>query len=391
MSSVEGKKIAVVGGGPGGLTLARLLQQGGAQVIVYERDQSRSARVQGSALDLHEDSGLAALEAAGLIDVFWANHRPDLDRLRLTDASGRILHDHPRKMSGAGKRPEIERGPLRDLLLDSLHPGTVQWNYKLESAKMLGEQVLLRFAGGETAVADIAVGSDGANSRLRELVTPTRPKYVGVSLVECLVPSAKQTMPELWDLLGGSALIALGGEKTIGMGTKPEGSVLIYAGLKTDGGTVRRSLEEAILPDQRVAWFRANFEGWSGRWEPLFREAVSTVWRPLLVCPSDQQWKPKPSVTLIGDAAHVMPPYAGEGVNMAMLDALVLSQVLLSEQSSSSAIATFEAEMFARMQDMTADTMANTEMFYAPDASDRVVAMFRSFGGAEAVSPASEV
>jgi 2-polyprenyl-6-methoxyphenol hydroxylase-like FAD-dependent oxidoreductase len=267
----------------------------------------------------------------------------------------------------------------------------VQWNYKLESAKMLGEQVLLRFAGGETAVADIAVGSDGANSRLRELVTPTRPKYVGVSLVECLVPSAKQTMPELWDLLGGSALIALGGEKTIGMGTKPEGSVLIYAGLKTDGGTVRRSLEEAILPDQRVAWFRANFEGWSGRWEPLFREAVSTVWRPLLVCPSDQQWKPKPSVTLIGDAAHVMPPYAGEGVNMAMLDALVLSQVLLSEQSSSSAIATFEAEMFARMQDMTADTMANTEMFYAPDASDRVVAMFRSFGGAEAVSPASEV
>ena len=391
MNVVKGKTtIAIVGGGPGGLTLARLLQQSNAQVSVYERDQSRSARVQGSALDLHEDSGLAALEAAGLIDAFWANHRPDLDRLRLTDAYGRILHDHHRGMSGAGKRPEIERGPLRDILLDSLRPGTVQWDCKLESAEMQGRQVLLRFAGGKTALADIAIGSDGANSRLRELVTPIRPEYVGVSLVEGLIPVGKQTIPELWELLGGSALIALGGERTIGMGTKPDGSVLIYAGLKTHDSTSRQSLEEASRPDQRVAWFHANFQGWSDLWDPLFREAVSMVWRPLLVCPSNQHWEPKPNVTLIGDAAHVMPPYAGEGVNMAMLDALVLSRFLLSEKSSSAAIETYEAEMFARMRHMTADTMVNTEMFYAPDASDRVVALFRSFAGPEAVPPASE-
>jgi 2-polyprenyl-6-methoxyphenol hydroxylase-like FAD-dependent oxidoreductase len=390
MGAAEGKKIAIVGGGPGGLTLARLLQQSGAQVTVYERDHSCKARVQGSALDLHEDSGLAALEAAGLLDAFWANHRPDLDRLRLTDAHGAILHDHPRRMSGAGKRPEIERGPLRDVLLDSLLPGTVEWDCKLQAAEMQGEQVLLRFACGKTALADIAIGSDGANSRLRELVTPIRPEYVGVSLVEGLVTAAKQTIPELWDLLGGSALIALGFERTIGMGTKPDGSVLIYAGLKTDDDTARESLEKASSPEQRVAWFHANFRGWSELWEPLFREATSMIWRPLLVCPSNQHWEPKPNVTLIGDAAHVMPPYAGEGVNMAMLDALVLSKLLLSEESSSRAIATYEAEMFSRMQHMTADTMANTEMFYAPDASDRVVALFRSFGGAEAVPPASD-
>jgi 2-polyprenyl-6-methoxyphenol hydroxylase-like FAD-dependent oxidoreductase len=390
MRDVKGKKIAIVGGGPGGLTLARLLQQDGAQVTVYERDPSRSARVQGSALDLHEDSGLAALQAAGLIDAFWVNHRPDLDRLRLTDVYGAVLHDHPRSISGAGKRPEIERGPLRDLLLDSLQLGTVQWDCKLESAEMQGEQVLLRFTGGKTALADVAIGSDGANSRLRELVTPIRPEYVGVSLVEGLVPAAKQTIPELWDLLGGSALIALGGERTIGMGTKPDGSVLFYAGLKTQDDASKQSLEEASSPAQRVAWFHTNFEGWSDLWEPLFREAVSMVWRPLLVCPSNQYWEPKPNVTLIGDAAHVMPPYAGEGVNMAMLDALMLSRLLLSEESSSSAIATYEAEMFARMQHMTADTMTNTEMFYAPDASNRVVALFRSFGPAEAVPSPSE-
>jgi 2-polyprenyl-6-methoxyphenol hydroxylase-like FAD-dependent oxidoreductase len=390
MSAIDGKKIAIVGGGPGGLTLARLLQQSGAQVAVYERDQSRNARVQGSALDLHEDSGLAALEAAGLREAFWANHRPDLDNLRLTDANGTVLHDHPRRMSGPGKRPEIERGPLRDLLVDSLQPGTVHWDCKLESSEVQGERVLLRFANGQTSVADIAIGSDGASSRLRELVTPIRPQYVGVSLVESLVPAGKHAIPELWDLLGGSALIALGGERTIGMGTKPDGSVLLYAGLKTEDAAARQSLEEASGPDERVRWFRANFKGWSDLWEPLFREAVTMVWRPLLVCPMDQHWMPKPNATLIGDAAHVMPPYAGEGVNMAMLDALVLSKFLLSEDAPGVAIAAYEAEMFSRMRSMTADTMANTEMFYAPDACERVVALFRSFGGGEAVPPAGE-
>jgi len=390
MSAIDGKKIAIVGGGPGGLTLARLLQQCGAQVSVYERDQSRSARVQGSALDLHEHSGLAALEAAGLMEGFWANHRPDLDSLRLTDTNGTVLHQHLRQMSGPGKRPEIERGPLRDLLLDSLQPGTVQWDCRLEPSEFQGEQVFLRFANGQTAVADVAIGSDGANSRMRELVTPVGPQYVGVSLVEGLVPAAKHAIPELWDLLGGVALIALGGERTIGMGTKPEGSVLFYAGVKTDDPAAKQSLEEAISPDQRVRWFRTNFKGWSDLWEPLFREAVLMVWRPLLVCPMDQHWTPKANVTLIGDAAHVMPPYAGEGVNMAMLDALVLSKFLLSKATPGDAIAAYEAEMFARMRSMTADTMVNTEMFYAPDARERVVALFRSFVGGEAVPPAGE-
>jgi 2-polyprenyl-6-methoxyphenol hydroxylase-like FAD-dependent oxidoreductase len=174
------------------------------------------------------------------------------------------------------------------------------------------------------------------------------------------------------------------------MSTKPDGSVLLYAGLKTHDDSARKSLEEASSPDQRVAWFHANFEGWSEFWDPLFREAVSMVWRPLLTCPSDQHWDSKPNVTLIGDAAHVMPPYAGEGVNMAMLDALVLSRLLLSQDTSSDAIAAYETEMFARMRHMTEDTMVNTEMFYAPDASDRVVALFRSFGAAEAVPPAAE-
>ncbi len=379
MSAVEGKKIAIVGGGPGGLTLARLLQMRGAEVAVYERDRSRAARVQGSALDLHEDSGLAALEAAGLMDAFWANYRPDLDRLRLTDQNGTVLHDHARTMSGSGKRPEIERGPLRDLLLDSLQPETVQWDCRLGSADLAGDKVALHFAGRDKVVADLAIGCDGANSRLRALVTPIAPEYVGVTLVEGIVPAAKDAVPELWELLGGAALIALGNERTLGMGTKPDGSILFYAGLKTEDSQGKQPAEKAETPNERVAWFRANFRGWSELWTPLMARAVSMVWRPLLVCPAGQQWEAKANVTLLGDAAHVMPPYAGEGVNMAMLDALELSQALLSDADVRSAIAAYERKMFARMAHVTEDTMRNTEMFYAPDAAARVVGLFQGF------------
>jgi 2-polyprenyl-6-methoxyphenol hydroxylase-like FAD-dependent oxidoreductase len=379
MSAIEQKKIVIVGGGPGGLTLARLLQMYGAHVTVYDRDTDRSARVQGSALDLHEDSGLAALEAAGLTEQFWANYRPDLNQLRLTDPKARVLHDHPRAVSGEGKRPEIERGPLRDILLDSLELGTVHWDRKLESAEFAGSQVALHFTGDETVLADMVVGAEGANSRLRPLVTSISPRYIGVGLVEGSVPAGEEAAPEVWNLLQGSALIALGNGRTLGLGTKPDGSILFYAGLKSNEARDRQTLEATSSAGERVAWFRNNFEGWGSLWEPLFSNAVSLVWRPLLTCPADQHWDAKPNATLIGDAAHVMPPYAGEGVNMAMLDALVLSRQLNSQKGFAQAIAAYQEEMFARMKEMTDDTMRNTEMFYAPDAADQVVRMFKSF------------
>ena len=67
---LQGKKIAIVGGGPGGLTLAKLLLLNEADVKVYERDLNKNARVQGSPLDLHDDSGLAAIIKANLLDEF---------------------------------------------------------------------------------------------------------------------------------------------------------------------------------------------------------------------------------------------------------------------------------------------------------------------------------
>lgn len=393
MSTPESRKIVVVGGGPGGLTLARLLQMQGADVCVCERDVDRSARVQGSALDLHQDSGLAALEAAGLMHAFWPRVRPELNRLRLVDPSATVLYDFARGEGSGVHRPEIERGPLRELLLDSLEPGTVRWNKRLDTATMHGDRVQLQFGDGEVIAADLAVGADGANSRLRPLVTPIRPAYAGVTLIEGLVPAGAAAVPEIWAMLEGAALMALGAEQTLAMATKSDGSLLFYAGLKAPAPQVQDQLAQAHDAQSRVRWFRLHFPQWSAVWEPLFARTTQLIWRPQQFCPFDQIWDVQRGVTLLGDAAHVMPPYAGEGVNMAMLDALVLSRALVNQADQEDAIASYQSEMLARSAQIATDTMANTRRFYASDAGAQVVAMFQGFArmAAAGIAPVADL
>lgn len=96
---LRGKKIAIVGGGPGGLTLARLLQLEGVDVHVYERDMDKNARVQGAPLDLHDGSGLSALAKAKLLEEFRKNYMPGADRMKIVnERCDVLLSDHESKL-----------------------------------------------------------------------------------------------------------------------------------------------------------------------------------------------------------------------------------------------------------------------------------------------------
>ncbi len=390
MKAVQNKNFAIVGAGPGGLTLARLLQMRGVEVTVHERDSSDASRNQGATLDLHHDSGLAALQAAGLMDAFRANYRPGADSLLIANEKADVLYVDPSSQGHAQERPEIDRGPLRSLLIDSLEPGTVRWGQKIEGVVAQGARLQLLFEGGDEVVADCVIAADGANSRLRRFVTPIRPAYSGVTVVEGNIADAAKEVPELVAMLRGQyrAVLALGGEKSLAAGIKGDGTATFYCGLKAPVDWANTLGLDASSAAARLRWFHETYRGWSSFWDPLFEHTRTLTLRPQYVCPFDQRWDGKPNMTLIGDAAHVMPPYAGEGVNMAMLDALVLSQELLSDGCVDvhSAILAYESEMFLRTSAVAKLTMENTEIFHSPDASSQLIAMFQGFSAERAAS-----
>ena len=153
MTAVPPFSIAVVGAGLGGLVLARVLQLHGITVTIFEREPTSSPRGQGGSLDIHPETGQYALETAQLTAQFRKVARPEGEDTRITDKHGTVVfEDLPPPTPEEGRphagRPEVDRGQLRQLLLDSLHPGTVHWEHNLESAHLSDDdtKVSLTFA-----------------------------------------------------------------------------------------------------------------------------------------------------------------------------------------------------------------------------------------------------
>jgi 2-polyprenyl-6-methoxyphenol hydroxylase-like FAD-dependent oxidoreductase len=381
MNAINNKNIAIIGGGPGGLTLARLLQMNGADVKVYERDINRNVRVQGATLDLHEDSGLKALSVAGLMDAFKANYRPGADKTRITDKHANIVFedDFGTNENDEFSRPEIDRGPLREILLDSLQPGTVVWDCNFVSLSSNNNSFKIEFRNGTEAYADIVIAADGANSRVRPYITDIKPFFAGVTAVEGAVYNSEKAAPKIHQLLQGGKIFAFGDSKTLIVSSKGDGSLAFYAGFKTDETWVSESGIDFSDKTQVLAWFKKEFEGWDSIWEELFENASTAfIPRPQYCMPFDQTWEALPNLTMLGDAAHLMPPYAGEGVNMAMLDALELTEWLLCNDfaDAHSAIAAYESQMRLRASAMAQMTMAQTASLHSPEAITNMLAMF---------------
>ncbi len=380
MNPIANKKVAIVGAGPGGLILARLLQMAGTHVRVYERDLNPSARVQGATLNINEESGLKAIRRAGLMDAFQAAYRPGAEKLMLTDKDANILWTDGGGTDWSEQRPEIDRGPLRHLLLQSLRPDTVAWNRRFASLVPDDTDLTLVFQDGTRETADVVVAADGARSRLRSYVTSVRPVYAGVTVVEGTVDDAPTVLPRLHRMLDEGKICVLGDEKTIFIVAKGDGSIAYYTGHKRDENWGQTSGIDFDDPAQVRSWLGQEFSGWHPRWGELFAQTAAFALRPQYCAPLDQTWDARPNLTLLGDAAHVMPPFAGEGVNMAMQDALELAECLLSDAfpDARSAIAAYETQMRARAADAAGMTLRFTKIFHSPDAADRPVKFFQT-------------
>lgn len=385
MNLLKNKKVAIVGGGPGGLTLARLLQQKGITVTVYERDVNKLVRQQGATLDLHYDSGLAALSAANLVDEFTKWFRPGADKIKITDGQGEVFyneHENSNKpvldFNSPYSRPEIDRGPLRDMLIGSLTEGTVVWDSKFTEMKPCEEGWELFFENGNSAYADLVVAADGGNSKVRRYVTNIKPLYSGCTIVECNVYNAKENAPKLWQLTQGGKVFVLGNGKTLWLSAKGDGTLNAYTTSPETEHWVQTSGIDFKDIQQVKQWFTATYKGWSKLWLEIFDyEDTKFIPRPQYHFPEDQHWETKPNVTLLGDAAHRTPP-SGEGVNQAMLDALVISQALTNGQFDTigKALAHYEEDMLARGKATTVEALEFSEMIKTEDALQKMLAFF---------------
>ncbi len=379
MNNLLHKEIAIVGGGPGGLTLARLLQMRGVKVTVYERDVNKDTRVQGATLDLHDESGLKALRHAGLIEAFQAHYRPGADLVRIMDKHATIVMDEHTGPQKEASRPEIDRGPLRKIMLDSLSPDTVVWNsYVIAMVKTDGRWKL-SLQNGTTAFADIVVAADGANSKIRPFITPIKPFYAGITAVEGAVHDSHAAAPNIHKLLKGGKIFAMSDEKTLIVSAKDDGSLAFYTGCKTEEDWARKCGIDFADKVQVVDWFKREFDGWDNVWLELFEHFDGPLLpRPQYCMPPDQSWEALPDLTMLGDAAHLMPPYAGEGVNMAMLDALELSDCLTDETfpDTRTAIAHYEKEMRKRAGETAIMTLEQTAWLHSPEAIMHMLELF---------------
>lgn len=378
------KKIAIVGGGPGGLTLARLLQLKGAAVKVYERDFNATARLIGSPLDIHEESGLAALRSADLLDEFKKAFRPGADRMVIVNSQAEVVYsDHemgPEENFGSEHfRPEIDRGPLRNMLLKSLQPQTVVWDSHFISMEAQAEGWLLHFKNGSSAYADIVIAADGANSKIRPYITSIKPFYSGITMLEGNVHNARSAAPKMYSLAAGGKIMAFGNEKDLLLGQKGNGDLGFYASFKTEEGWASTNGLDYSDATQMLEWFKEEYAEWSPVWYELFQNAaLPFIPRPIYCMPLDQTWEPSPNLTMIGDAAHVMPPFAGEGANMAMLDALRLSECLTSDDYATmqEAIAAYEVDMRERAASAAAESLQNGDRMHSEDALSTMLNFF---------------
>ncbi|KAJ7436287.1 salicylate hydroxylase [Mycena galericulata] len=394
-------RIAIVGAGPAGLTLGVLLHNKQIPFSIYELrpKPTEEALAQPSGmLDLHEESGLTAIRTCGLYDEFLPLTGECAELMCIANLDGTTLHAG----KGDGHRPEIARHALTKLLLSKLPADAIRWKHKLLRATAAeGNTTELDFGAVHgTVTADLVIGADGAWSRVRPLLTPNTPLYTGVHWITMTIPKITTRHPHLADMVGPGTWCALGEQKGVIAQRSTRDSLRIYLAVRTpDAHFAATAGLAGLRPREAKQQLVGEDDSLFAKWGAPPRELIERA------CEEDKAdeldvmglhmlplgklaWAHRAGVTLVGDAAHLMPP-AGEGVNMAMWDALDLAVVVEKAYAEGGGgrfhealeplMREFEKSMVERAGKNAEDSWGTLQlMFFDDDAAEKLAAVMKT-------------
>lgn len=383
---------AIIGAGPASLVLANILQHHSVSFNLYEA--STELRTQGGSLDLHPESGQLALKEAGLWEQFKKHARPESDVMKVVTLEGEVLWDEngkdkqdineEEKFDG---RPEIDRTALTTLLFDNLKSGQVQFGRKLREVipnASHASKYDLRFTDGtEESGFDIVIGGDGAWSKVRNLLSDTKPSYSSISTVEFWCHDIKSN-PWLLDYIGAGSMMAMGQDCAVQSQRQGDGSLRTYGSLRVPEDFLTTcGIDWADAESARKQYVEKHFAHISPDLQRVMLESSDGLApRPLYELPVGFRWPSRSGVTCMGDAAHVFTPFAGEGVNVGMKDALVLAQEMVKvcngEKSLNQGIQDYEEEMFPRSAKSAAKTSRGKTNHFSANGSKGFADMFKA-------------
>jgi 2-polyprenyl-6-methoxyphenol hydroxylase-like FAD-dependent oxidoreductase len=348
--------IIIIGAGIGGLTLANVLHQFHPKINVhlFERDSVAHAHTQGGTLGLKKPGGLDALQRLGMEEAIRAVSQPVTQFTILTQQGKHLL-----TLRGQPHSLRVPRAALRDLLLRDVHH-LITFDACCTGYTECQGKPVVQFADGRMDSADIVVDCSGVKSVIRRQLIGDRPHYLGISSISGGMRTTDQH-PWLTDgpvlVIGeGVSLIleqqqlALGWSATLRTCQK-EWERLSSSGLqelvKTSIRHWSASLREII--DATPTDLITSLGGFYDR-EPLQHARTGTL-------------------VLLGDAAHPMSPFRGEGANMAMLDALSLVGVLQTarERQLIHILARYEQEMLVRTRKAVLQSRRAAKEIHSPN------------------------